>query len=75
MFGHRVRGPLAVVKEVWSESCQSEPLLDFVCRTRERLHQALELAREHLLGAQSRMKAHYDQKACVRRFNPGDEVL
>ena len=76
VFGHRVRGPLDVVHEVWSGQIRDEePLLDFVVKTRTRLHQALELAKENLLAAQDKMKTHYDRKSVRREFDVGDEVL
>ncbi len=75
VFGHRVQGPLAVMKDGWSEKEESEPLLDFVCRTRERLQKALQLARENLVKAQGQMKKRYDGKVVVREFSVGDEVL
>jgi len=76
VFGHRVRGPLAVVREAWSgEEQSSESLLSYVTRTRERLLKGLEMARSDLVSGQARMKAHYDRKAQCRSFKVGDEVL
>jgi len=57
VFGHRVRGPLAVVKEAWSgDTREPDSLLGCVFRTRERLLKGLEMARANLLTAQARMK-------------------
>ena len=77
VFGQCVHGPFDVVREGWSDSGgdKAEPLLDFVIRTRYRLHKALELARDSLTVAQAKMKAYYDRKAKVRTFEPGEEVL
>ena len=77
VFGHRVRGPLDVVREAWCypQAGRSESLLQGVLSSRARLAKALELAREHLGGAQARMKGYYDRKATYREFAPGDEVL
>ena len=63
VFGHRVRGPLDVVREGWSESNgdKAELLLGFVTCTRYRLHKALELTRGNLTVAQAEMKAYYDR--------------
>ena len=73
VFGHRVLGLLDVVREGWSDSGgnKAELLLDFVIRTRSRLHKALELARDNLTVAQTKMKAYYDRKAKVRTFESG----
>ncbi len=77
VFGHRVRGPLDVVRDAWCgvPVNSPQPLLTQVLRTRERLVQAWDVAREHLGRAQRSMKEHYDRRAKYRSFNPGDEVL
>ena len=76
VFGHRVRGPLDVVKEAWCQSPEgSSSLLKQVQTTRERLHKALEVAQQHLQQAQGKMKGYYDRRAQYRSFQPGDEVL
>ena len=77
MFGHRVRGPLDVVREGWSDfgGDKAEPLLNFVSCTRYRLQKPLELARDNLTLAKAKMKAYYDKKAKIRTFEPGKEVL
>lgn len=77
VFGHTVRGPLKVLKEKMlnTEASPKSNVLDFVCRFRERLHKACSLAKESLAVAQTNMKKNFDKKACVRSFQPGDEVL
>ena len=77
VFGHKVRGPLSVVHDAWVKGNpnQAESLLEYVRKTRERLHNALALARENLCASQYKMKAVYDRKACERSFEVGDEVL
>lgn len=76
VFGHQVRGPLAVVRDVWEGEVEVPKigLLDYVMKTRERLHGALRFAQENLGHAQRKMKAQYDQKA-KPRSSPGNEVL
>ena len=54
---------------------KAEPLLDFVTRIRYRLHKAHELVRGNLTVAQAKMKAHYDRKAKIRTFEPGEKML
>ena len=75
VFGHRVRGPLDVIKDEWCKESTSQSLLEFVIKTRERMHWALQLAKENLAAAQKGMKRRYDQKAVVRKFQVGDKVL
>lgn len=75
VYGHTPRGPLKLVKDSWLQENSSDELLDYVARIKDRLWQATELAKKHLLGAQSRIKGQFDRKAKVREFRPGDKVL
>ena len=77
VFGHRVRGPLDVVRDAWCdpEDPQTKSLLQYVAVARERLAHALEVARVQLGQAQKTMKERYDKRAKYRSFSPGDEVL
>lgn len=76
VFGHRVRGPLNVVKEAWSgDTDTSKNLLRYVTDFRTRLHETLKVARENLTMAQTKMKQWYDRKTQWREFQVGEEVL
>ena len=77
VFGHRVRGPLDVVREAWCQPSPERPvsLLKSLMSSRERLAKALEVAQTHLCKAQQNMKGYYDRRAEYRSFAPGDEVL
>ncbi|KAK7166228.1 hypothetical protein R3I93_006107 [Phoxinus phoxinus] len=77
VFGHNVRGPLKMLKEEFLCDCSSAKIniLDFISRTRERLHNACTVAKEALSLSQNKMKKHFDRKAVVRNFLPGDKVL
>ena len=75
VFGHRVRGPLSLLSEQWTDENVKLNLLDYVVKFRERLQETWELAREHLVSKQGHMKTWYDKKARVRVFQPGDKVL
>lgn len=50
-------------------------VLDYVTQFKERLHGACALAKAALYSSQRTMKCHYDRKAVVRSFDPGDQVL
>ncbi|XP_026109534.1 uncharacterized protein LOC113081799 [Carassius auratus] len=50
-------------------------ILDYVSAFRERLHKACEVAKAHLVTAQSKMKLRYDKTSVKRIFQPGDLVL
>ena len=76
VFGRNVRGPLTLVKEKWlGDDENSDSVLNYVVKLKERLKNASELARNHLQEVQEEMKVWYDRKARGRSFNPGDQVL
>ncbi|XP_076038313.1 uncharacterized protein LOC143023610 [Oratosquilla oratoria] len=77
VFGHEVRGPLKVLKEclLKEHSSASKDMSKSVTDMKGKLAACWEMAKENLMSAQERMKRHYDRKAKVREFNPGDSVL
>ncbi|XP_076059649.1 uncharacterized protein LOC143036286 [Oratosquilla oratoria] len=77
VFGHEVRGPLKVLKEclLKGHSSASKDMSKSVTDMKGKLAACWKMARENLMSAQERMKLHYDRKAKVREFNPGDSVL
>lgn len=76
VFGHTVRGPLALLKDgLVAASDLPKNVIDYVNGFRHRLYMAVEKARENLECAQSKMKKMYDRGAERREFSPGDLVL
>ena len=75
VFGHTVRGPLKVLKEVWLQDEPLMNLLDYVSNMREKLREAWDVARRNLKQAQRKMKIWHDKKARDRQFKVGDKVL
>ena len=76
VFGHRVRGPLDVIRDGWAKfDPMPTDMLKFLEVSRERLHEARRLAGENLKVAQGKMKEWYDRRAAVRSLEVGDEVL
>ena len=75
IFGHKVRGPLEMLRESWEEEDTSEDFLEYISRTRTHLTQALEFAKQHLSKIQQSMKIAYDKKTVSRSFDIGDEVM
>ncbi len=75
VFGHRVRGPLAVLQG--ELKCPESPvnLMAYVNGFRRRLFLACEMATVNLTKAQQKMKGWYDRRAEPRVFSPGDQVL
>lgn len=56
VFGHRVRGPLAVLHDGWISEEPPDNLLDYVNGFHHRLYKAGQLAKQKLAKAQIRMK-------------------
>lgn len=75
VYGHSPKGPLQLVKANWLDDRQTESMLGYVARIKDRLFQATELARTHLAGSHEKTKLWYDRKAKVREFKAGDKVL
>ena len=76
VFGHEVRGPLKLFKEnLLGNSENAIPMLKYVSVFKTRLNEAGQLAKEHLLKTQQKMKVWFDKKARVQTFSPGDKVL
>ena len=74
VFGHKVRGPLKLIKEKWLDTNEQTDLLSYVMSFKERLTEACELASKHLSNAQTKMKTWYDRNSVKRSFNEGDQV-
>ncbi|KAL0150446.1 hypothetical protein M9458_054263 [Cirrhinus mrigala] len=75
VFGHKVRGPLALLMNDAIETETPVNLLDYVNGFRRRLYLAGKLARENLCKAQLKMKTWFDRRSERREFSPGDQVL
>ena len=75
VFGHSVRGPLAVLKDGLDLKEPPKALCDYVNGFRRRLYEAGRLAREKLTNTQFKMKERYDKQTQRRVFAVGDNVL
>ena len=77
VFSHKVKGPLDILKDLWTGEVDGEVKFtyEYVVNMRERLQDAVELANEHLGEAKTRQKKYYDQGAKQRTFREGDKVL
>jgi len=78
LYGRTVRGPMNILKEIWSKE-RTEPdvkvTYQYVLELQERLQETCEVAREELRKAQGRQKKYYDVKSRDRKFKVGDKVL
>lgn len=75
VFGHKIRGPLAVLKDGLIREEPPKSLVEYVHSFRRRLVLAGECAREKLGDAQATMKGLFDWGSESREFTSGDQVL
>lgn len=78
LYGRNVRGPMAILRELWSDEVNDEQVLStyqYVIDLRDRLEQTCKLAHENLEKVQIKQKSYYDKRARSRRFDVGDKVL
>ena len=77
LYGRHIRGPLDLVKEVWSQP-SDETLMttaQYVIEMRQRLDLVAAAAVDNLRAAQTHQKNYYDIHSRDRSLSPGDEVL
>lgn len=76
LYGWRVRGPLDVMKEMWTGSVSGpKSVVSHVIQFRERLASMTDVVKENMKEAQKRQKKWYDAKSKIRKFSPGQDVL
>jgi hypothetical protein len=76
LYGRRVRGPLDVLREVWSgEEVENVSVAAHVIQMRDRLQEMSSIARENLVKAQKKQKRYYDERARPQALEVGDKVL
>lgn len=71
VFGHTIRGPLAVLRDGWVPTEPSKKLTEYVDGFRRRLFEAVKLAKGNLEQAQSKMKRLYDRRTEPCSFDVG----
>ena len=78
LYGRNVKGPMAILRELWSGDAPDAQVLStyqYVIELRDRLEQTCKLAHENLKKVQIKQKAYYDRRARSRKFDVGDKVL
>lgn len=78
VYGWSVRGPMKVLKELWSKDIEDPEVkttYQYVVDLRERLDSVNQIARENLMKASSRQKVQFNRKAHHRDIQVGDKVL
>jgi len=78
LYGRSVRGPVSILKEVWSKQAADPEVkltYQYVLELQDRLQETCEMAKQELSRAQCKQKKYYDVKSKDRVFQPGDKVL
>ena len=78
LYGRSVRGPMAILKELWSKEGTDTEVThtyQYVLDLRNRIEETCDLAHEFLQSAQTRYKKHFDRKARMRSLKVGEWAL
>ena len=78
LYGRTVRGPMSILREVWTKEDIDEEVQDtyeYVLNLRKRLEETCDLASKGLGQAKEKQKYYFDRKARLRKLETGDEVL
>ena len=78
LFGRTVRGPMQILKELWTKeehSDETRTTFQYVVDLRNRIEGTCEMARENLARASKKQAKYFNKKAKSRKFNVGDKVL
>ena len=77
LYGRSVRGPMQVLKELWTqpEETELQTTYQYVFDLRNKLEETCQIARNSLEKAQGVYKQYYDRKGRNRKFSVGQKVL
>ena len=78
LYGRTVRGPMAILKELWTEEFDESEVktsYQYVIDLREKLEQTLKLVHDELKKSQARYQRYYNRNAKDRKFVVGYKVL
>ena len=77
LYGRSVRGPMQVLKELWTqpEETELQTTYQYVFDLRNKLEETCQIARNSLEKAQGVYKQYYDRKGRNRKFSVGQNLL
>lgn len=78
LFGRVVRGPLAILHELWTgevDEPDTKTTYQYVLDLKDRLEATCQVAQENLGKSAEKYRRQYNRKAKDRKFEVGDEVL
>ena len=78
LYGRTVRGPMAILRELWSKNVPDEEqqsTYQYVFELHNRLEETCKLVEESLKESHVKSTSHFDRKARLRQLKAGDKVL
>jgi len=78
LYGRTVRGPLQILKELWTEETledDTRTCYEYVFDLREKLEETMNKVKEELSKSQSRYKHYFDKKTRNKNIKVGEKVL
>ncbi|KAL8618324.1 hypothetical protein ACOMHN_061169 [Nucella lapillus] len=78
LFGRKVRGPVSLLQEVWTDRSQEDeqdkPLYGYIFDLQNRLDEVAKVAMESVAKSSVRGKHYFDRKARDRRFKEDESI-
>jgi len=75
LYRRTVRGPMAILCELWTKDSKVRTTYQYVLDLRNRLEETCQLVKDSLGKASSKAKKHFDKKARMREMQAGDKAL
>ena len=78
IYGRTVRGPMSILREIWSKEDIDPEIRDtyqYVIELRDKLQSTCDIAARELRKSQIRQKGYFDKNTVPRTLEAGEEVL
>jgi len=79
IYGHRVRGPLTILKEYWASNSpvteEDSNTQQYLEEMKHRLQETCKIARENLTKSQETSAKYFNKRVRMRTLKVGDKVL
>lgn len=78
LFGRSCRGPVKILKELWTNETMQEDVKDvytYMLELKGRIEDTCAMAQEAIVKAKAKNKKYYDRKARNRKLDVGNKVL
>jgi transposase InsO family protein len=78
VFGRSCRGPVRILKELWTNDAMEEEEKDvytYMLELRQRIEETCVMAKEAISQANAKNKKYYDKRARSRKFEVNEKVL